>query len=225
MTSIDKPSTCNNLPENHVASFLARVRRNYELLTLPLPFILWFITFIAPPFGFWPTLALSTGILFVVSVPRIRKIKFQPSMRGFVIGAALGVALFALFYFGAKIANLIPGFPSQVSAVYSFRENFPLWAIAGLLLFPIGSGEATYWQGFLLQHLDKRFKPCAAVVLTTFLYMMIHLPTINPSLMLVAFIAGTAWSFTFYKFGKNLFSILVSHIIFDELTFVIFTIH
>lgn len=224
MTATEKPPTCNALPENRATSIFDRIRHNYELLTLPLPFILWFITFIEPPFGFWPTLALSTGILLVVSAPRIRKIKFQPTTRGFVIGAALGVALFALFYFGAQIANSIPGFPSQVSAVYSFRENFPLWAIAGLLLFPIGSGEATYWQGFILQHLDKRLKPWAAAVLTSFLYMMIHLPTFNPSLMLVALIVGLAWSFTFNKFGKNLFPIMVSHIIFDELAFVLFMI-
>ncbi len=224
MTTIEKPPTYSALPENRTTSIFDRIRHNYELLTLPLPFILWFITFTRPPFGFWPTLALSTGILLVVSVPRMRKIKVQPTIRGFVIGVALGVALFALFYFGAQIANSIPGFPSQVSSVYSFRGNFPLWAIAGLLLFPIGLGEATYWQGLILNHLDKRLKPWAAAVLTSFLYTMIHLPTFNPSLMLVALIVGLAWSFTFNKLGKNLFPIIVSHIIFDEFAFVLFMI-
>jgi membrane protease YdiL (CAAX protease family) len=221
MTATEKPSPG---PENHATSFFEKLRKNYELLTLPLPFILWYITFILTSFGFWPTLALSTSILLVVSVPRIRKIKFQPSIRGFIIGAVLGLALFALFYFGARVANSIPGFPSQVSAVYSFRGNFPLAAIAVLLLFPIGPGEATYWQGFVLQHLGKRLKPWAAAILTSFLYMMIHLPTFNPSLMLVAFIVGLAWSFTFNKLKNNLFPIMVSHIIFDEFAFVLFMI-
>ncbi len=224
MTTTEKPPTYNAFPENRTTSIFDRIRHNYELLTLPLPFILWFITFTRPPFGFWPTLALSTGILLVVSVPRLRKIKVQPTIRGFVIGVALGVALFALFYFGAQIANSIPGFPSQVSSVYSFRGNFPLWAIAGLLLFPIGLGEATYWQGLILNHLDNRLKPWAAAVLTSFLYTMIHLPTFNPSLMLVALIVGLAWSFTFNKLGKNLFPVIVSHIIFDEFAFVLFMI-
>ncbi len=211
-------------PESRAASIFDKIRRNYELLTLPLPFILWFITFILHPFGFWPTLALSTAILLIVSAPRIRKIKFQPTIRGTIFGALLGFALFALFYFGAQIANSIPGFPSQVSAVYSFRGNFPLGAIAVLLLFPIGPGEATYWQGLVLNHLDKRLKPWAAAVLTSFLYMMIHLPTFNPSLMLVAFVVGLAWSFAFNKLQKNLFPILVSHIVFDEFAFVLFMI-
>jgi len=224
MTTTKKLPTYDALPENRTTSIFDTIRHNYELLSLPLPFILWFITFTRPPFGFWPTLALSTGILLVVSVPRMRKIKVQPTIRGFVIGVALGVALFALFYFGAQIANSIPGFPSQVSSVYSFRGNFPLWAIAGLLLFPIGLGEATYWQGLILNHLDKRLKPWAAAFLTSFLYTMIHLPTFNPSLMLVALIVGLAWSFTFNKLGKNLFPIIVSHIIFDEFAFVLFMI-
>ena len=144
----------------------------YELLTLPLPFILWFITFIQPPFGFWPMLALSTILLSVISLPRIRNIVFKPTLRGCLIGVASGVFLFAFFYFGARIANSIPGFPAQVSAVYSFRGNFPLYSIAALLLFPIGPGEALYWQGLILRHLNLRLKPWKAVILTSFIYMM-----------------------------------------------------
>ncbi|HLN89226.1 MAG TPA: type II CAAX endopeptidase family protein [Candidatus Binatia bacterium] len=221
MTATEKPPS---IPEKHSTSILYKIKKNYELLTLPLPFILWYFTFILYPLGFWPTLALSTSILLAVSIPRLRKIKFQPTVRGLIIGAVLGLALFGLFYFGAKIANSIPGFPSQVSAVYSFRGNFPLAAIAVLLLFPIGPGEATYWQGFILHHLDGRVKPWAAALLTSFLYMIIHLPTLNPSLMLVAFIVGLAWSFAFNKLKKNLFPIMVSHIIFDEFAFVLFMI-
>src|ERR1700687_2551383 len=103
MTATDKPSASNDLPKNTTLSILDRLKQNYELLTLPLPFILWFITFILYPFGFWPTVALSTSILLISSLPKMRKFKFQPTIRGFVIGAALGFALFALFYFGAQI--------------------------------------------------------------------------------------------------------------------------
>lgn len=225
MTAAEKsPKTNGNVSKNQTASVLDKVKHNCELLTLPLPFILWYITFIIPPFGFWPTLALSTSILLAVSALRFRKIKFQPTIRGFVVGAVLGVALFALFYFGAQIANSIPGFPSQVSAVYSYRGNFSIWAIAILLLFPIGPGEATYWQGFVLRYLDGRLKPWAAAVITSALYTLIHLPTFNLSLMLVAFIVGLAWSFTFNKLKNNLFPIVVSHIFFDEFAFVLFMI-
>src|SRR5437879_1973589 len=40
--------------------------KNYELFTLPLPFVLWYIVFRDPVLGFWPTLSLSAVILFVV---------------------------------------------------------------------------------------------------------------------------------------------------------------
>jgi membrane protease YdiL (CAAX protease family) len=202
----------------------SQAKLSYEMLTLPLPFILWFVTFIHPPIGFWPMLALSTFVLFVVSLPRIRNIVFKPTLRGVLIGVASGVFLFAFFYFGARIANSIPGFPAQVSAVYSFRGNFPLSAIAFLLLFPIGSAEAMYWQGLILRHFDSRLKPWKAVILTSFLYMMIHLPTLNPSLMLVSLIVGLSWGFLYNKLGKNLFPVMLSHVIFDEFAFVLFMI-
>jgi hypothetical protein len=54
--------------------------------------------------------------------------------------------------------------------------------------------------------------------------MLINLSTLNPSLMLVALIVRLVWSFMFIKLKKNLFPIVVSHIIFDELAFVLFMI-
>ncbi len=202
----------------------SKAKNNYELLTLPLPFILWFITFIHSPIGFWPMLAISTLVLFVISMFRLRSITFKPSLKGALIGVAVGLFLFAFFYFGARVANSIPGFPAQVSAVYGYRGNFPLQLIAVLLLFPIGPGEATYWQGLILRYLDQRLKPWIAVILTSFLYMMIHLPTFNPSLMLVAFIVGLVWSLLYNRLGKNLFPVMVSHVVFDEFSFVLFMI-
>jgi membrane protease YdiL (CAAX protease family) len=208
---------------NH-SSRKRQIERNYEFFTLPLPFILWFIIFVKPPFGFWPTLALSTGLLLVFCLPRIRKITIKPTLRGAFVGIASGILLFALFYFGAQVANFIPGFPSQVSAVYSLRGNFPLYGIAVLLLFPIAPAEATYWQGVVLRRFNERIKPWIACILTSILYMSIHIPTLNASLMLVSFIVGLTWSLIFNKFKQNLFPVLISHIIFDEFAFVLFMI-
>jgi membrane protease YdiL (CAAX protease family) len=137
---------------------------------------------------------------------------------------ASGIFLFASFYFGARIANSIPGFAAQVTAVYSFRRDFPLLTIAVLLLFPIVPAEAFYWQGFIPRHLESRLKPWAAVILTSFLYMMIHLPTNNLSLMIVSLIMGLAWGCLFNKLGKNLFPVMLSHVIFDEFAFILFMI-
>jgi membrane protease YdiL (CAAX protease family) len=199
-------------------------RFSYELLTLPLPFILWFLTFIYPPFTFWPTLALSTAILFAVSLPRLRSVTFKPTLRGVAIGVASGALLYAFFWAGAHVANSIPGFPAQVSAVYAFQGTFPIVWIAALLLFPIAPAEALYWQGLILRHLNLKTQPWKALILTSFLYTMIHLPTLNPSLMFVSLIVGLTWGFLYTKLGSNLFPVMVSHIIFDEFAFVFFMI-
>jgi len=210
--------------KNEKSAQNSRAKLNYELLTLPLPFALWFVTFIQPPIGFWATLAMSTFLLFAVSLPRIHKIVFKPSLRGILIGVISGVFLFSFFYFGASIANSISGFPAQVSAVYAFRGNTPISMIAVLLLFPIGPAEALYWQGLILRHIDSRMKPWKAVILTSSFYMLIHIPTLNPSLMLVSLIVGLSWGFLYNKLGKNLFPVMLSHVIFDEFAFVLFMI-
>ena len=202
----------------------SKKKLSYELLTLPLPFLLWFITFIHPPFNFWPMLALSTLVLFAVSLPKVRSIVFKLSLRGILIGVSTGVLLYAFFWFGTQIANSIPGFPAQVSAVYNFRGDFPISLIAVLLLFPIGPAEALYWQGLILRHLSLRVKPSIAVVLTSVLYTLIHLPTLNPSLMFVSLVVGLTWGFLYNKLGNNLFPVMLSHVIFDEFAFVFFMI-
>ena len=157
-------------------------------------------------------------------MPKVRSIVFKPSLRGILIGISTGVLLYAFFWFGAQIANSIPSFPAQVSAVYNFRGDFPISLIAVLLLFPIGPAEALYWQGLILRHLSLRVKPSIAVVLTSVLYTLIHLPTLNPSLMFVSFVVGLTWGFLYNKLGNNLFPIMLSHVIFDEFAFVFFMI-
>lgn len=220
----EKPTQFSHFSKTISKTSQSQLFLNFELLTLPLPFILWFITFVNPPIGFWPMLTLSTFLLFLVSLFRIRTIRFKPTFHGIIIGAFTGVLLFVFFYFGAQIANFIPGFKAQVSAVYAYRGNFPIPLIAVLLLFPIGSGEALYWQGFILRYLYNWFKPWKASVLMSFLYMLIHLPTFNPALLIVSLIVGLVWSYLFNKLGNNLFPVMLSHIIFDEFAFVLFRI-
>lgn len=100
-------------------------RFSYELLTLPLPFILWFITFIYPPFTFWPTLALSTALLFAVSLPRIRSITFKVTLCGVLIGVASGVFLYSFFWFGAQIAHSISWISSSGFSRLRFSRHLP----------------------------------------------------------------------------------------------------
>jgi len=198
-------------------------RSQYELLTLPLPYVLWYYTFGAFPPDFWVKLSASGAVLLLVALTRWRRIKVRFSWPGLVVGIASGVLLYAFFWAGYHVMSAVPGFSGTVSSVYAYAGGTPRAAIAALLLFPIGPAEEFYWRGFLQRHLRGLTSSAKAVVLTSLVYASIHVVTLNPSLLLVAGIGGMVWGYMYDRYG-NLFPVLVSHILFDELIFVLLVI-
>ena len=69
---------------------------------------------------------------------------------------------------------------------------------------------------------QKRNAPIGIAV-TTFLYVMVHIPTGNPILMLAAFTCGLFWGIGYWASG-SLIPVLVSHMVWDPLIFVIMPI-
>ncbi len=199
------------------------LRAKYELFTLPLPFILWYLAFRMPFFGFWTTLSASTVILLVTCVPRLRQMGLRVSPGGLAVGIASAVALYLFFWSGYQVAKQIPGFVQTISSVYDLRGGTSVQEISLLLLFPIGPTEELYWRGLIQRRLKERLKPAKSILLTTLIYTSIHLPTLNFSLLLVAFIGGLVWGTIYNRFGSILPSVL-SHVIFDEMIFVFFVI-
>lgn len=200
-----------------------QTRSRYELLTLPLPFALWYFAFDGPGLDFWTRISIATAVLLLVTVPKIRLIRVVPTASGLAVGFVSAVLLYLFFWSGFQVAKSLPGFVQQTSWVYSLRGGTPLTAIFILLLFPIGPAEELYWRGLVQRRLNEALTPNRAILVTSALYSAIHLPTLNPSLMLVAFIGGLVWGYV-YNRSKNLLPALVSHVVWDELIFVFFVI-
>lgn len=197
---------------------------SYEVLTLPVPFVLWFFVFNDPFLGgFWPTLTVSALILLSLSLLRFSSMKVKITSRGFLIGVVSAFLIYAFFWAGFQIVRGLPGFSQQVSWVYQLRGTTPITFIAAALLFPIGPTEELYWRGFIQRHLNSTLSPAKGLLVTSALYTLIHVSTSNPSLMLVALIGGLFWGYMFNRLG-DLFPVLVSHVLFDELIFVILVI-
>ncbi len=199
------------------------VQRPYELLTLPLPFILWYFAFDVPVLDFWTRIGMSTSVLFLVSIPKYRRMRLVPSILTLAVGIASAILLYLFFWSGFQVARGVPGFIGQTSSVYSLRGQTPLPTIFLLLLFPIGPAEELYWRGLVQGYLSGVLSPAKAIITTSVLYSSIHLSTLNPALMLVALVGGLVWGYLFNRF-KDLFPVLVSHIVWDELIFVFFVI-
>jgi len=196
----------------------------YELLTLPLPYVLWWYSFGDLPPGFWVKLSVSGLILLLVALTRRRDVKLTPSFAGCVLGVASAVLLYLFFWSGYHIMESVPGFVGTISSVYAYAGGASTTGIALVLLFPIGPAEEFYWRGFIQRRIGRSTSAAGAVLASSLLYTSIHVVTLNPSLLLVAFIGGLVWGGLYARY-RNLFPVLVSHIIFDELIFVFLTIH
>ena len=188
-----------------------------------MPFVLWYFVFRAPVFGFWPTLTFSALRLLLISLPRLRLMGFRVALRDIALGIVSGIALYLFFWSGYQVAKSVPGFVQTISSVYGLRGGAPPQEITLLLLFPIGPTEELYWRGLIQRRIREGLGPNRSLIVTTLLYTAIHLPTFNPSLLLVAAIGGLVWGAIYNRCGSVVPGI-VSHVIFDEMIFVFFVI-
>jgi membrane protease YdiL (CAAX protease family) len=145
--------------------------------------------------------------------------RFKAALSGLALGILSALALYLFFWSGFQVAKNIPGFVQTITSVYGLRGGISQQEISLLLLFPIGPTEELYWRGLIQRSLNERMKHNQSLLLTSVIYASIHIPTLNPSLMLVAFIGGLVWGALYNRYGSVLPSLL-SHVIFDEMIFV-----
>ena len=192
------------------------------LLSLPAAFLLWYVTFQVNVLSFWERISASATVLLLISLALGRSgMSFKGSGgRGILAGVVSAVLLYLFFWSGFQVLRSNSTFIGQVSSVYLFRTSEPSYLIFLLLLFPIGPAEETYWRGFIQRNFQEMTRGRTAIVATSALYSLIHLPTLNPSLIFVALVGGLVWGYLYRRFN-NLLPAVVSHILFDELVFVL----
>lgn len=166
-------------------------------------------------------LALSTLILLFVSVLINRgKWAIRVNRSAVLYGVVSAILLYGLFYAGFQITKAIPVLSEGVSRVYELRSSMSSLLIGVLLVFPIGPGEETYWRGLIQRRFAEKLGGNKGLLTATIAYALVHLPTMNPPLILTAFIGGLVWGYL-YKVTGNLAPAVISHVLWDLLIFVI----
>lgn len=190
-------------------------------LSLVLAAVLWALVFLVRPFNFWAMMSFATLILLVASVAINRNgISFDLSPSRILLGLISALLLYGLFFAGFQVTKIIPILSEGVSKVYELRASAPPLIIGLLLIFPIASGEEVYWRGLIQRRFTQKWGFTAGFILATAAYALVHLPTMNPPLLLTAFIGGLVWGYL-YKFTGSLIPGTLSHVVFDLLIFVI----
>jgi membrane protease YdiL (CAAX protease family) len=197
----------------------------YALASLPVAFLLWYVTFQVNALGFWERISISTAILLLISLGLGRTgMRLQPSPRALAVAVLSALLLYLFFWSGFQVLKGNSTFVQQVSSVYTLRSSEPSYLIFLLLIFPIGPAEEAYWRGLIQRELQRKTSGWGAIIATSALYALIHLPTLNPSLIFVALVGGLVWGYLFRRYNNDLFPCLVSHVLFDELVFVLLPI-
>ncbi|MCX6163257.1 MAG: type II CAAX endopeptidase family protein [Ignavibacteriae bacterium] len=198
------------------------------LLFVALAFVLWFVMFVIKPLNFWIMMAFSTSILYAISIiyyrDQLNREYFK--INEILIGISSAFVLYFIFWLGKFILDkygIIPNHNRNISSVYANKEVFPGWLVALLLFFPIGFGEEMFWRGYLQRLLSEKYNKWIALLITVFFYTAVHIPTMNPILLLASFIVGIYWGLIFLWRG-NIIAVVISHMLWDPFIFVIFPI-
>jgi hypothetical protein len=202
-------------------------------LSIGLAFALWFIMFVLKPLNFWVMLTFSTSLLsalaFVLGRPLLSGREF--TAKNVFLGVALAALLYAVFFVGNQFLmllsrlfpSLLPDRAGNIASVYANLGGLSP-ALVGLLLFcPIGFGEEIFWRGYVQRRLGESGSAASAFALTTLLYTAIHVPTGNPVLILAALTCGLFWGGVYWATGR-LVPVLVSHMLWDPMIFVVLPI-
>lgn len=192
--------------------------------------LLWFLMFnpwIAMPVDFWTMMTISGCILltFAITIDRSWLADIKVSWSGLLLGIALALALWGIFWIGDKVATWMFSFARpQVDTIYGMKESQSEWVIGLLLLFIIGPAEEIFWRGFVQRGIGVRSTANVAFVVTLLIYGLVHIWKFNFMLIMAALVCGLVWGLAYRLWPKQLFALIVSHAVWDTLVFVVWPI-
>ena len=200
------------------------------LFTIILATVLWTVMFspwTAPHVNFWWMMTASACTLSVCATifqpGWWRKVKVTPAE--ILLGVAIAVALWGVFWVGDKMSQLLFDFARpQVDTIYSMKNGESPWLLTALMLFLIGPAEEIFWRGYVQQTLSTRWSPNTGFVVTTLVYALVHAGSFNFMLTMAALVAGAAWGLLYRFFPQHFAAIILSHALWDVAVFIWFPI-
>jgi len=137
-------------------------------------------------------------------------------------GIIFGVATFFIFYLGNVLIEFfnIATVEKQISKLYKMATPTLWWHFIVLVLI-IVPGEEIFWRGFVQKRLMKIFHSWTSILIASTLYASVHVWSGQFILVFAAFVAGIIFG-TLYQWRKSLPFVIIAHLTFDLLLFIIF---
>jgi len=184
------------------------------------------------PFDFWWWMSLNAVAVMAYSFfsdrSYLKLIKDDLKtglVKKILLGGASAVLLYGFFYAGNEVSRVIfPFAENGINQVYAFKEGASVLRMALLMIFLIGPGEEIFWRGFLQRRWQTRFGSLKGYWFAALLYALVHLASGNIMLVLAAGVCGLFWGAMFSRY-RSVVMLVVSHIVWDLMIFLIWVIH
>ncbi len=196
--------------------------KNLLIFGSALAFGLFALTFRGPKKRFWDRMTgtgLSLGTLSLATQPELRKTRI--GIKEIFLGIGSAAVLYGIFHIGDRLSRVIvPNGGQQIDDIYKLKRIRPREELMTRLTLVIGPAEEFFWRGFLQDGLMQQFGRFWGWVAGTAAYGGAHIASGNFTLIGAATIAGGFWG-GLYALGVPLGALIVSHIIWDNLIFLI----
>ena len=187
-----------------------------------LAFGLFALTFRGPKKQFWDRMTgtgLILGSLALSTQPRVRKARI--GWKELLMGFGMAGGLYAIFHLGDRISRkIIPNGGQQIDSIYALKRLRPKAELIARLGLIIGPAEEFFWRGLLQEGLMERFGRFWGTALGVAGYGGAHIVSGNFTLVGAATVAGAFWG-GLYGMGAPLGALIVSHIVWDNVIFLI----
>lgn len=192
------------------------------LLSLVFMYVLLYFTFEQKAI-FWYLYAFTLLIGIAIALLSAKFEDRIPTWQYLIFGIGYGTIMYGLVKLGYIILSFID--KNIVKDVSKFLETYGptnIWHYL-LLIFVIAVGEEMFWRGYVQQQLKRYTKTKYAVFITAILFSLSVAISGFTAGIIAAFVAGLLWG-TLYEWKKSLPLIIVSHVVFILLLFLVLPI-
>ncbi|EKN65582.1 abortive infection protein [Neobacillus bataviensis LMG 21833] len=136
------------------------------------------------------------------------------------LGIVSGLLLYVVFWLGYQTIQILNlPYEKPIKKLYRWYAPHVFWQYIALVLVA-APGEELFWRGFIQKSLLKNFKPLWSILIAALLFASVHIYSGSFWLVFSAFVSGCVWGFLYY-WKKSMPLVIVSHIIFDLMIFII----
>lgn len=165
----------------------------------------------------------TASMLFLISYSiLVERMEDNASVLTYMIfGILSGMLIYGVFWIGDSLSDYFQlPFSNQITKLYDRYSPTEFWHYI-LLVLIIVPGEEIFWRGFVQKRILTHTNAIVSIVLSTLLYASVQFYSGQLILVIAALVGGLFWG-TLYAWKRSVPLVIISHLTFGLLSFLIF---